>query len=309
MPTPFENYRTNCAAPIVLSKAKKRDLQGQRFGMLKVLSEAAPYRGKDTAWVCHCDCGKTKVVVGYSLTGGRTKSCGSHPKGKTVNDLTGQRFGKLLVISRAGRDKRNRILWSCSCDCDPKKTPIVVQGSHLTRGHTLSCGCFRSEKLSQMVTRHGQARRSGYSGAYASWSNMMKRCTNSNFRFWKNYGGRGIKVCKRWLKFENFYADMKDRPTGLTLDRNDSNGNYEPENCSWASRIRQAQNQRVRVDSKTKIRGVTVASKNRYKAGITVNGVRRHLGYFPLTPTGLKAAKAARRLAEDLYWGERLNVL
>lgn len=294
-----DQYSVSIAAP---ARTKKKDLRGQRFGKLLVVSEADPYRGRDTAWTCFCDCGKSKVIVGYSLLGGRTKSCGKHGSQHKLKDLTGQRFGRLVVLSRAGANKRNRALWLCACDCDRnRERTIVVSGAYLLNGHTTSCGCFRAEQFALLTTRHGQARRSGYSGAYKSWTGMLKRCTQPRFRFWKDYGGRGIKVCDEWLKFENFYASMGDRPEGLTLDRTDTNGNYEPGNCEWVDGYQQARNQRVRANSKTGLKGINIRG-NRYKAGIGAFGKRIHLGTFPLTPEGLEAAKTARRLAEELHW-------
>ncbi len=98
-------------------------------------------------------------------------------------------------------------------------------------------------------TKHGHNPRNGKpSPTYNSWAHMKARCLNSNCLEYKNYGGRGIKVCERWLDFENFLADMGERPEGLTLDRIDNDGDYEPGNCRWATRKEQRQNQRDRKD-------------------------------------------------------------
>jgi hypothetical protein len=282
-------------------ECRLNDLTGRHFGRLVVLGRSGRNARGEITWLCACDCGKTKAVVGYSLTMGMTNSCGSHPKGRSIRDLQGQRFGRLVAVSLAYVSSRKTAMWSCVCDCG--KT-VVVLGTHLTNGHTTSCKCLQLEMFARLTTRHGQARRSGYSGAYRSWTDMIKRCTNPNTEFWKNYGGRGITVCPKWQQFEGFFEDVGPRPPKLSLDRKNVDGDYQKSNCRWTNSIVQGRNQRVRVDNRTGVRGVTIANRNRYKAGLKVGGKRIHLGYFPMSPAGLEAAKAARLLAEDLYWGD-----
>jgi hypothetical protein len=160
-------------------------------------------------------------------------------------DLTGRRFGRLVVKERAGSDKRGNALWLCVCDDGNKKT---VLGLDLAKGHTKSCGCLRQEMAVITNTKHGHAT-GGVSPEYVSWRKMIDRCRYPSEMSWKNYGGRGIKICDRWLGedgFKNFLADLGERPPGTTLGRFGDIGNYEPGNCKWMTSKEQARNRRPR---------------------------------------------------------------
>lgn len=158
----------------------------------------------------------------------------------------GQKYGRLTVISCAGLYKRYN-WWKCRCDCGKEKT---VRSSRLVGGTTTSCGCYRTEinratgkKVGGLNKIHGAKG----TPEYTCWRGMMQRTNDPNHEHYKYYGGRGIKVCKRWKEFANFLADMGPKPKGKTLDRFPNNdGNYEPGNCRWASWKEQASTRRRR---------------------------------------------------------------
>ena len=138
----------------------------------------------------------------------------------------GDKYNKLTAIKFSHRDKNKKQHWLFKCDCGIEK--VICVGS-VKNGQTKSCGC---------IFYHGMYG----TKTYSSWFSMKSRCLNPNATGYKNYGGRGIVICKRWLKFENFYQDMGNRPEDKTLDRKNNNGNYNKSNCRWSSRIEQENN-------------------------------------------------------------------
>lgn len=157
-----------------------------------------------------------------------------------MKDLKGNRYGRLVVLSRAVSRMPYDYRWHCVCNCG---NYLDVCQSHLISGHTKSCGCLHSEIASQNGKANATHKMTR-TPTYLSWVAMWQRCTNPNDPDYANYGGRGIRICPEWKYFESFLCQMGMRPTGTSLGRINNGQDYCTKNCRWETPIQQARNKR-----------------------------------------------------------------
>jgi hypothetical protein len=199
------------------------DIIGNKFGKWTVLSFIGRDAKSNKIYKCICDCGTEKEQRKSTLVDGESTQCKTCRMSdfNKVEDLVGKKFGLWTVIGKEKNNSRNEWFYQCICECGTQK---AIAGSTLKNGRANKCPHCR-------VKTHGMS----YTSTFKIWSGILRRCTNSNFKAYKYYGGRGITICDRWLKFEHFLEDMGTRPNGLQIDRINNDGNYEPGNCRWVT--------------------------------------------------------------------------
>jgi hypothetical protein len=224
---------------------------GTVHGTWTVKQKAGKNKFDAVQWLCECQCGNAQVFISSKIKTS-LPACKQCTLPRNVIDLSGQAFGKWLVLSfsRIRKTHKNNTvvsglaLWNCQCECG---TVREVSGSHLRKGTSTSCGCFKPRN--PKLLRRGKWLNGAISPEYRAWRAMKYRCLNPNCHAYKNYGGRGISVCHEWLGkhgFDNFLQNMGRKPRhDLSLDRINNNGNYEPSNCRWATRLQQSRNRRT----------------------------------------------------------------
>lgn len=220
--------------------------------------------------------------------------------GKAI-DLTGCRFGKLLVIERSPENISNRPAWICMCDCGNKS---VVRGAVLRRGDTISCGCMAGFRRIYGV-KSPERTKSHKNRLYHTWSQMIRRCTRDTTSQFEYYKGRGISVCQEWNSFDTFadWALSNGYRNDLELDRIDSDKDYSPDNCRWVTHKQNSRNRKARKNNTTGTPGVQPrtykSGKIVYRVSIETDTGRKNVGTFEK----LEDAVLARKEAELKYWG------
>lgn len=263
------------------------DLTGKRFGRLTVISKGNGYYTKGgqykTTWLCRCDCGNTKEIASEKIRKGHTQSCGCVRKEKVgkvnFDDITGQRFGRLTVIRFLKPEEREdwRRQWLCRCDCGKE---VQVNSNNLRSNRTRSCGCLVSEKIGNLNKKYKYTSKR----LYSVYKGMMDRCYDVDHREYHNYGGRGIEVCEDWKSDYDAFADWafksgydENAKYGeCTLDRENVDKSYSPENCRWITNQAQQNNRRDCIYATYKGETHTCMEWSKI-LGMTYNKVHYHL--------------------------------
>lgn len=268
-----------------------------------------PSGQRKSKWLCQCECGTQFVALGANLKKeNHTTSCGCEKKlaikkyhdkvknGQWIPEkLNGKRFGRLTVISfnswkELSKDQKVST-WNCVCDCGNE---VTTRRSYLKESS--SCGCWRSEKLSEIQTKHGMYG----TPTHKSWQKMKERCYLESYKEKEYYQDRNIEVCDRWMNsFENFFEDMGERPENTSLDRIDPNKGYTPDNCRWADATIQCYNRRKNSNNTSGRTGVYQLHNGLWQAIISYYKERIVLAYNVTFEDACKA----REEGELKYYG------
>lgn len=290
--------------------AKRQDLVGKRFGRLTVLeySHSKKYKNQTTVyWKCLCDCGNECVVSAQKLRSGHTKSCGCYRSeiAKRHEDLTGKRFGRLVVLEEAERNKSGDIMWLCKCDCG---NTTIVRGSSLKNGDTKSCGCLAKEKQYEVHKK--------YNNYFVSGDIVYCKCSNGKYFIIDLDDLNKIKdYC--WHVDRNGYVDTKVGDKGIRLHRlimdcpndkivdhiNRNPSDNRKSNLRIADYHINARNVSVGTNNTSGYLGVSFHKQTqKWRAFVTVNAKTVHLGLFE----NIEDAIEARKKGEIEYYGEEI---
>lgn len=209
-----------------------------------------------------------------------TRKCAINP---------GDRYGRLEILQEAPSHitagKQRIRCWDVVCDCG---VTVTVRQPDIRSGKTKSCGCLSREAAALANKTHGMTG----TRTHEIWRGMIKRCTQKNRKDYKYYGGRGISVCARWLTFDAFFADMGEAPAGMSIERKNNDGNYEPSNCCWATQSQQVKNKRMLRDTASGVRGVTrIARNGKWRATAYHNGRKHGAGVYSTIAAAEQAVK------------------
>lgn len=227
------------------------DRTGIRYGKLVAIEAAGSNRHNNIMWVCKCDCGKTKIIIGSTLP--KLKSCGctKRPSKRSydhLDDLFARRFGCIVAVCQVADDDKGS-LWECKCDCG---NVAYFTRNHIVSGRRTSCGC----------RKNGQKHSMSGTPEYMAWRGAKERCLNPNNPKFPLYGARGITMSDAWVNdFRAFIEDMGRRPSNNhSLERKNSNGNYCKENCVWATSLEQ--NNNLRSNTFVEVSGEIMTAAN-----------------------------------------------
>lgn len=274
-----------------MRRYKIKDYSGYTNKFLTFIERHEP-KDDDTAittmWKALCICGN-ECVVNHKLVRKKT-TCGCAIR--TTKYQAGNKYGLLTIVSEGPKAEYlgKRQVW-CKCDCGNEALTLVPT-NNLVSGNTTSCGCVGIESRKT----HGMS----HTRTYQIHEGMLRRCRPDLAEDFPYHAGKGIKVCEEWRSFEAFFADMGECPDGLSLDRIDPNGNYEKDNCRWATNSWQGYNKGLDPNNSSGKSGVSWYTQNeKWSAEIHVENQHIRLGMFP----NFEDAVKAREEAELKYYG------
>lgn len=286
-----------------MRKYRLKDYVNAKIGFLTILGryeEDANDTALTAKWRASCVCGGEIILTHKQVSGKKKLTCGCNLRKDSLKYLPGNKFAKLTIVSEGPKYKSpdghtGRQVW-CKCDCgNPELT--LVRTTNLISGNTSSCGCVGEESRKT----HGMSK----TRTYGIHEAMLRRCKPELADKFPYHAGKGIKVCARWDprlggSFENFLEDMGEAPDGLSLDRIDVNGDYEPHNCRWATNSVQGYNKGLDPNNTSGKSGVSFYTQaGKWSAEIHVDNNHIRLGMF----TNFEDAVKAREEAELQYYG------